>query len=248
LEVGFQKMSGQRPYFFHYALGYRQNPFAALTTAEWTAVAFVPLAVAQVVADGGHVQLLGPKGVGKTSVLLKLGQQLAEVGQRVVYEYVPEGQRRFFSQSAGLDVWLLDEVQRFSWHWRRRWAQQVRANGLRCIFSAHEDMTGYLRGDERPLHTLHLDQLKQPADYEQWIARRLAYFALPGQERVQLTAAAVGWLWQTFGPDMRAAEYFLYELFQQEGLPLWVDVGELNAGHSGLSGHSEESSTRNLPH
>ena len=63
----------QRPFFHFPHIGYRRNPFGALTDEEWTAIAVLPPAIERILADDfEHLQLLGPMGIGKSTTLLAL--------------------------------------------------------------------------------------------------------------------------------------------------------------------------------
>lgn len=213
----------QRPFFYHRQLGYRCNPFGALTADEWMAVAFFPAAVAEILSHGFvHLQLTGRKGCGKTATLLKLVSYYQEQGRQVTYEYLPEGQTHFEAKLETLDVFVLDEAQRLHKQQRRRWLAQ--ATAVKLVFSSHEDLAAEFARHHLPLVTVRLDEDISVAHYQTWIKQRLDYFALPSGPRVTLTSGAVRFLHQTFGCDMREAEYFLYEVFQQE----WEE-GEIGA-------------------
>ncbi len=203
-----------RRFFFHHRLGYKANPFGALTAEAWTAVAFIPPAVQHILdVGGGHLQLLGPKGCGKTTTLLKLAKHFASQGQQVRYEYIPEGQTHFTTSLAGLDVFVLDEAQRLRRRERRRWLKG--ATAVTFIFSSHKDLASSF-AHHQALQSVQVDAAISLTHYQTWIDRRLAYFSLPGASPVTLTDEAIAYLCQTFGADMRAAEYFLYEVFQKD--------------------------------
>lgn len=219
-----------REFFFHHRLGYSKNPFGALTAEEWTAVAFIPPTVQKILDDGfTHLQLLGPKGCGKTTTLLKLAAMAQAQGQAVLYEYIPEGQSHFVSQPAAGGVFVLDEAQRLRWRERRRWLGWGTA--VTFLFSSHTDFTPHFHRAHLPLTTVWLDAEISLAHYRTWLERRLAYFALPGKRRLELADSAVATLYRRFGRDLRQAEYFLYELFQHpwlespDGEP-WLLTGE----------------------
>src|SRR5207248_5460657 len=125
------------PYFPFHALGYRSNPFRALSDEEWADIVVLPEAVLAVAAGPNHLQILGELGHGKTSALLGLAQQLRRAGRRVAYEYLPIGHYVFTSQLTGLDVFLLDEVQRLRTAERRRLLAAAKG-GLRLMLGSHE--------------------------------------------------------------------------------------------------------------
>src|SRR5712692_10403753 len=128
------------PYFPFHALGFRSNPFRALTDEEWAAIVVLPEAILQAAASGGHLQVLGEMGRGKTSTLLGLAEHFRHGGRFVEYEYLPIGQDMFKSPLAGLQVFLLDEVQRLRPDERRRLLAAARG-GLRLILGSHDDLT-----------------------------------------------------------------------------------------------------------
>lgn len=205
-----------RPYFSFHRLGYRRNPFGALTPAEWADVA-VPAPAAAALARGrGHGQILGPAGSGKTSSLIWLQAYFAGQGERAVYEYIPEGQDWFVTDVADVAVFLLDEAQRLHGRQRRRLRRLVADGRFRLFMGAHEDMARFFGAAGVDLATVQLAEMLTLRQHEAIWARRLAYFALPGVARVTLGATAVQYLFTTFGADLRAAEYFLYEVWQRQ--------------------------------
>lgn len=219
-----------RAYFFFHQLGYRRNPFGALTAEEWAAVAVLPTAVAPLFQmTQGHGQLLGPMGSGKTTTLLGLRAHFAARGAAVVYEYLPQGQTWFETEPAGLDLFLLDEAQRLTWRQRRRLMNGVRDGRLRLIMSSHEDLTPLFARRKLPLLTVSLADQASPAHYAAVLAQRLAFFALPDAARVTLGETAVQFLYDTFGQNMREAEYFLYEVWQRQEAVVEISGAQLAA-------------------
>ena len=214
-------MQQKRPYFSHHRLGYRKNPFGALTQEEWTAVSFLPDEVEEALAEGtAHIQLLGRNGCGKTSALLQMAARLEASGQTAAYEYIPEGQNWFEKGNGRFDVFILDEAQRLNWRQRRRWLKLGRAH--RLIFSSHADLTPYFKRRGWSLRRFDVAAAVTPATYAAWIKRRLAYFALPQAPAADLAPDAIQFLYDTFGPNMREAEYFMYEVWQGLTKPVKV--------------------------
>lgn len=222
----------KRPYFFHHTLGFRRNPFGALTDEEWVAVAVLPPTVLALLSPGyGPVQLLGPMGSGKSTMLLKLADQFSRVGSRTAYEYLAAGEHRIKTETADLDVFLLDEAQRLSLRARRQLLKLVGSKNsprFRLIFSSHKDLTPYFHWRKLPLVTLRLENTITRSQYSQMLARRLDYFALPDRVHTTLAPDAIHWLYDNFAPNLRAAEYFLYEVWQQETAVRAITAVELS--------------------
>jgi len=219
--------------FFHaHRLGYRRNPFGALETEEWTAVSFLPIALEELLDQSPvHLQLLGPKGVGKSSTMHRLLAHERARGTAAAYEYIPEGQHRFTSDLRGLDCFLLDEAQRLNWRERRRWLQHAKrdsgADGLRFIIASHRDLRRIFHRRGLPLASFDLATAVSPAYYQRWLDRRLDFFALSDQPRLTLAADAAAWLYAAFGRDMREAEYFLYDVWQETPAPRRLSAADL---------------------
>lgn len=206
----------KRPFFSHHRLGLRCNPFGALTAAEWAESGFLPDRVKTAVWEtNSHLQLLGPMGCGKTATLHRLHHLLHPTVSNSQYEYIPEGQRRFNTPlTVDLQLFLLDEAQRLSWRSRREWLRWLQTAGARCFFSAHDDLAAQFAAKGLPIVSIFLPELIDLAYYQAWIAGRLEAFRLPQRPFVSMDEEAVQLLYQTFGVNLREAEYFLYELFQ----------------------------------
>lgn len=206
----------KEPFFFH-SLGFSRNPFGSLTNEEWADIAVLPEVITKAFADdSSHLQFLGEKGQGKTTALLKLTSEFKKRAQKVVYESLRCGQQHFETAIDDLDVFVLDEAQRLSWWQRRHLLKMVRQNeSCRLILSSHQDLRYWFAYYRLPLITI---QLENHLTYQHWrtlLARRLAYFALPNADYVTLAPDAVRYLYETFGHDLRAGEWFLYEVWQR---------------------------------
>lgn len=205
-----------------------QNPFQALTEAEWAEIVVWPDAAATAFAASEHLQFLGPEGSGKTSLLLACHVRLRDdPARRVALEYLAEGEKRRHTPLEQLEVFLLDEAQRLSWREKRQWLAAATRHPLRFIFTSHTDLSPLFRRYHLPLTTIRLDQ-PTPAHLQAMLTRRLAYFHSP----LTFTPEALDFLWQQFAPRWRDMEFFLYDVWQGLDGKREVGVGELK----GISG------------
>lgn len=211
----------QRPFFHFPHIGYRRNPFGALTDAEWADIAVLPPAIECILADGfDHLQLLGPMGIGKSTTLLALqaefhrrSAEIVDDSEKIVYEYLPEGQRYFVTDTSELHVFLLDEAQRLNW-WQRRKLLKA-ASRVQLIISSHEDLTLLFAKKRLSLTSVDLTGGMDEGWITAVLHKRLSYFAIPHHPHATLTPAAITYLIETFGQNLRQMEYFLYEVWQQ---------------------------------
>ncbi|GAB4265153.1 MAG: hypothetical protein Kow0080_05040 [Candidatus Promineifilaceae bacterium] len=219
--MGFRK----RPYFHFHQLGLRANPFGALVVAEWADVAVLPPVLHSALAQGfAHLQLLGPKGVGKTTTLHKLMALWLENGRSATYEYIPEGQTVYYGTLAGVDAYFLDEMQRLRWRERRRLLKEAAQSGCQLVCASHVDLARWFGRFGLSVITVRLETAVTRDLYAAVLAKRLAAFSLPGETTAGGTAvtfapSAINWLHATFGTDLREAEYFLYDFFQTLSTP-----------------------------
>lgn len=199
-------------FFPFYPLGFRCNPFRALTDEEWVEVAVIPPQLQQVLNNGRpNLQILGEKGYGKTTLLLWLAAQKTQSGHRTAYERIPEDGRTFHTPLTNLDHFLLDEAQRLT----KRERQRLFSNpSTHLILASHENLAPLFAAHNRPLTTIELDQTT-PAHLQAVLNRRLTYFALPDHPPAAFSQEAIQHLWQKFGRNLRATEQYLYEQFQQ---------------------------------
>ena len=214
------------PYFPFHDLGFRANPFRALADDEWAAIVVLPAGAVQAADAGGHLQVLGERGHGKTSTLLGLQAHLRRAGRAASYEYLPEWQEVFHSPLDGVDIFLLDEAQRLKPAERTRLIGAAQA-GRRLVLGSHEDLTALFAAAGLPLTTLLLDTGGR-SHLEALLARRLAFFALsPETPVVTLDETAVTYLDAAFGGNLRAMQWFLYEVFQSLTRPGAISADQL---------------------
>ncbi len=213
----------QRPFPFH-SLGYTRNPFGALSDQEWVAAAVLPDAIIGVLEGSANIQLLGPKGAGKSTILRKATAVLQAAGQVAAYEYIPEGQRQFTTPLATLNVFCLDEAQRLGLQEKRRLLRWSHGKG-RLIVGTHRKV-GTVWPD-RSLFTIYLPDLITADLWQAALTQRLAVFAIPDRPRLTFAPDSFEYLHQVFGADMREGEYFLYEVWQQQKAVTAVTASDL---------------------
>ena len=212
-------------YFPFHALGLQCNPFRALTDEEWGEIALLPEELLTL-DPAAHVQVLGERGHGKTSLLMGLAALGRRQRKKTAYEYLPAGQNKFTTRLAGLDLFLLDEAQRLGrGEWGRLLAGALAASAPRLVVSSHEDVAPLFASHHLDLRTIHLTAASVDL-LRAVVQRRLTYFALPGGPGIAITSEAIDYLHQRFGGNLRAAEHLLYEVCQHLPGP-----GEITAEH-----------------
>jgi hypothetical protein len=196
------------PYFPFHHLGFQCNPFRAVIDAEWIELAILPDFIP---TDFIHLQILGDKGRGKTTALLKL----SSLFDQAAYEHLEVDQDRFITRLDGLSIFLLDEAQRLNARERERLFSKIKDTGLRVVLGSHEDYSPRFAKHGWPLTTVRLETVPR-AHVAAVIRRRLNYFALRSEQpALDLTPAAIAYLHQQYGADLRLIENVLYEVFEQ---------------------------------
>ena len=213
-------------HFPFYDLGFRCNPFRVLTEDEWRDIAVLPPIVeAALENEVPYLQIMGDMGRGKSTTLHGVAAHLKRQHQRVVYEYLPEGHRRFKSNLSQVDVFLLDEAQRL-WPWeRRRLIKLAKKYHLRLIIGTHEDFSILFRRHQLQFETVCLDS-HEGAEISKILARRLAYFSYDTKAPIYFELDSIDYLSEAFGTDLRTMQYFLYEVFQhlEQPMPLSAKI------------------------
>lgn len=228
-------------FFPFHRLGLTRNPFGSLAPGEWADVAVLPRPVIEIVEAGfDHVQVLGEKGRGKTSVLMGIRARLTPSGlqppppymgegktlNQIAYERIPENARRFQTPLDGLDCFLLDEAQRLGWgEWRR--LLRAARGGLRLVVGSHRDHTRQFARWGLRLATLRLGEIITRDHVAAVVEKRIEYFRLDGDRPFPTVAPdAIDALVTWYGSDLRAMESLLYEVFQglEEPGPVTAEV------------------------
>jgi chromosomal replication initiation ATPase DnaA len=202
-------------------MGFRSNPFRALTREEWSEIALIPPQIEAILKSNlTHLQIVGDQGAGKTSTLLALKVHFTNQGHRVRYHYLPLGESRFREDLRSIDILLLDEMQRLRKSQRSRLLRKIApkdGGGIQLICSTHEDLTPAFERRDRPLTTVCLEQHEE-SFVREMIERRLEHFALDHRASVRFCDPAYRFLIDTYTSDLRSVERLLYAVFQQQEL------------------------------
>ncbi len=219
----------ERSYFPSWRLGYRSNPFRALTPHEWRAISLVPGELQDLIdTPPALTQVLGDQGSGKTSLLLALERGLLEKGWSVAYEYLPLGAQNYKTDTTNLRVFLLDETQRLSAPVLNRLLSSASSSAVgvtRLILATHRDLSGFAADHRVPIRSVELDTHAQSFT-QAIIETRLKYFERPGYQGVRLTPAALSHLIAHCGSNLRRLEWLLYEAYQT-----WDVAGPISADY-----------------
>jgi len=220
-------------YFPFRRLGFRCNPFRRPTAEEWASLAVLPGGLLEAVRGGGHVQVIGDAGTGKSTCLRGLAARFAGEGRRAGYECLAAGQRRPATRVGGLEVLLLDEAQRLTRRERSGLLEGLAAGRgrPRMVLGVHEDLTPLFARYGQPLLTVRLGRCP-PSHAVAVLSRRLSYFALDDPPATAFSAEAAGYLCAALDGNLRRIDDFLYEFFQalpRPGLVTAAMLAEFNS-------------------
>jgi len=200
------------------------NPFRVLPRSELGGI-YVPPNSGQVATAAGVlnstatvVEVLAPRGFGKSTLLAAVADRLDRRQTACLYHYLPFGQPNRLPPLYGFQVLLLDEAQRLSWWNRCRLSGWLRAAPRRLITGTHRP---------RPLRSYSHQCIALPpltgAHLRAVFARRIAASGGDPQQ-IGLDANAATLLAGDCS-DLRQAESVLYEVFQTLEAPLPRTIG-----------------------
>ena len=198
-------------------LGLEGNPFRAMNLAE----------LAHLYIDHGDpdcpsigelaqstrtaIQILAPRGGGKSLLLAKVSEELRRLGKQAELLYCPPKKRiRFQAPEPPVKVLLIDEAQRLGRRARTHVCNWISESPRRLLATSHEDLGGWL-GPE--LFTVRLPR----ADFDM-VARffRTRIEAAGGDsKRIRLQPAAAEWLAKRAAGNLRWVELICYEVLQE---------------------------------
>lgn len=209
----------QDPYFPWLHLGLRANPFQSLKPEDWVEIAHLPSRLSLWLEEPTPVlQISGPKGVGKTSILYALKNELSRMGSNPIYVYIPpiRATPKLVLDQRPL---LVDEAQRLPRRSRFRLYRNAVAlipekiQNPRFILSTHEDLSGEFSRFSLQFYAVDLTAPRE-TELAIMLEKRVQHFAIGADSPVRFEPGAVRYLVNKFGADLRSMESFLYAYFQ----------------------------------
>ena len=196
----------------------RRNPFGELSQAERIELAVVDVSeLTEHLAPYVAVQLVGGRGRGKTTRMLKIASQFPESW----YVYLPEtGRCPAIQEGRPL---LIDEAQRLS----RAACRAVFSTGLPLVLATHRGLQRRLRRYGYRVYSKRIGDGNTPELVFQALNRRIEASRLHAGPVPGLSRCVAKRLVMQFGSDLRAMESHLYERTQiqvlQHGEVQFVD-------------------------
>lgn len=187
-------------------LNLRQNPFGHVDLSERSELAVVDVdeIVARLAAPNFAVQFMGDCGFGKTTHLLALAVRFPEAA----YVHFGEGERPPIPVGSPL---FIDECQRVP----RRDRREAFRRGVPIGLGTHDDISRDLRAAGYDVETVDVGRHTTPERLLTLLNRRVERVRR-GVGRVPIvTSATAVALLDRFGPNVRAIEAHLYEVFHQ---------------------------------
>ncbi|MEO0562848.1 MAG: hypothetical protein AAF125_12125 [Chloroflexota bacterium] len=218
-------------FFPFHRLNLTKNPFGTLTAAERIRVT-VPSPPVRAALDDGfeNLILLGPKGVGKSTALHYILNELTTNGLTTAYERLPNPYLRpVKTDLTPLDAFALDEMQRIAPWAALRLFREMR--GKHLLVGSHVNHVWAFRARGRAVTVIRLVDGASEVHLAAVLQQRLAAFVkAPSQPpAISFTPDAVSWLWARYGADQRAITFFLYDVLQSFQRPGTISAADLAA-------------------
>ena len=206
-------------------LGLAKNPFGALTHDEWVAVAVPPPVILEALESGfDHLQVIGERGRGKSTILRWLCHHFQMQGQSVTYERLPRWHFNYHTDISNLDCFALDEAQRLFFHNQIRLFRELQ--GKRLIIGTHHSWERAFRRYGWQLTTVHIGDQTTREHIEHILDKRLIEFATEKGTQVYFDDTAIDYLWDSWRDNLRGMEYFLYDALQKRR-----DIGAITSAY-----------------
>lgn len=191
------------------------NPFRVMTAAEQAEIAVLSQNILESVQDYQFIQIMGHQGRGKTTTLLGLRYYLQQKDKEAEYHYIPRWHIKFQPTIRSDTVLILDETQRILPPVFATTIKNCVLKNTQLIFSSHISWHWLFVLLRIPLYSTTRRQHTQ-THFAEIIERRLTYAALSTIDHscVSFAPDAISYLKKCFGDDLRAMQYYLYDVFQ----------------------------------
>jgi len=202
-------------YFPFYRYNLTHNPFGTLSEEERRRVTVLPPEIETALAGGfQHLLVLGRPGRGKSTALHYVADHLRARGERVAYERMPRWTWDYTTDTAPLDAFALDEMQRLA-PWASLRLLGAARHGLRLVIGSHWDHRPAFRAHGLEVTVVRLNRGASRERLARVLIRRLDAFRHDANAPAALSFApgAVDWLWETYGSDLRNMSFFLFDVF-----------------------------------
>jgi hypothetical protein len=185
-------------------LNLRRNPFGHVDTAERAELAVVEIegVVARLASPRYAVQFMGECGYGKTTHLLAIRACFAGAA----YVHFPEGEYPPIPEGTPL---LIDECQRVP----RRTRQRSFRRCVPLVLGTHVDFAAELRAAGYDVETVDVARQTTPRRLGELFQRRIEHVRRGPGPVPAVSLSTATWLLDRFGPNVRAIEAHLYEVF-----------------------------------
>lgn len=187
-------------------LNLRQNPFGHVDLAERDELAVVDIgAVVERLASPRYaVQFVGDRGSGKTTHLLAVADRFPGAA----YVHFAEGQRPPIPVGSPL---LIDECQRVP----RRDRREALRRGVPLVLATHRDFSRELRSAGYDVETVEVARWTTPERLCELLNRRIQRVRRGDGPVPSVSLGTAGQLLSRFGPNVRAIETHLYDVFHE---------------------------------
>lgn len=212
----------------HYAkLGLAYNPFEVLTNKDFVSIFPISQDVFAVLKNGTEklLQVIGPSGYGKTSLLLQILHYYENKSENVYYKHIGIAGERLDPACIDSDVLIIDEA----WRIENVCLQELlilRLKGNKLtVVSSHEDIGKSL---EFPFFVINIVRITDEMIADFFQRRIKAAMIMTGYPQVEkrrfsISSSSFGALRERNFEGFRGIRAILYEIFTWDSVPLAIE-------------------------